>query len=105
MLREIDSSTKLFVVILQHQTGYLVYVPHKQKINGSFYSALAYTSHPYVEDMSMRQAVSYIPYATYSMGKTSIIITFTKFGKEKLLSETRNDAESCNESDNALTLH
>ena len=54
MLREIDSSTKLFVVILQHQTGYLVYVPHKQNINGSFSSALAYTSQPYAEDMSMR---------------------------------------------------
>ena len=44
--------------------------------------------------------VTYTPYGTSSSGKTSDIITFTQFEKGKMLTETRNDAESGNKSDN-----
>ena len=44
-----------------------------------FYSALAYTSQPYAEDMAMPLDVSYIPYATSSGEQTGDIITLTKF--------------------------
>ena len=61
----------IFVVIPQHQKGYLVYVPLTRKIISaydffieSFSSALAYTSQPYEEVMAMSPAVSYIPCAT-----------------------------------------
>ena len=51
----------IFIGILQHQKGYLVYVPHKQNIlssynvvfGESFSSTLAYTSRTYVEDMEI----------------------------------------------------
>ena len=77
----------ILVGIPQHQKGYLVYVPHRQKIISSydvafddiFFSALSYTSQPYSEAMDMQPGVSYITYATSSREKTGNIITFTHF--------------------------
>ena len=51
----------IFIGILQHQKGYIVYVPHKRKIissydvvfDESFYSTLAYMSPLYAEAMAM----------------------------------------------------
>ena len=62
----------IFVVIPEHQKGYLVYVPSRRKIISScdvvFYesvsSELAHTSRPYSEAMVMHPAVTYTPYAT-----------------------------------------
>ena len=48
----------------------------------------------------MFPAVTYTPYATSSKEKTGDVITFTQFQEEKILTETRNDAESGDESDN-----
>ena len=67
----------IFVVILEHQTGYLVYVPSTRKIiysydvvfNDFFSSALAYTSQPYSEAMVIRPAVTYTLCAMSSRGK------------------------------------
>ena len=64
----------IFVVIPEHQKGYLVYVTSKRKIissydvvfDESFSSALAYTLQPYSEAMVMRPEVTYTPYATSS---------------------------------------
>ena len=61
-----------FVGILQHQKGYLIYVPSTQKIFSShnivfeekFNSALAYTSRLYPESLAVQPTVSHIPYAT-----------------------------------------
>ena len=69
-----------------------------------FYSALAYTSQPCAEAMAMRQAVSYIPYATSSREKTRDITTFTQFEEGNLLSETRDDTESGKEYDDDSNL-
>ena len=44
-----------------------------------FSGALAYTSEPYAEAMSMHPDVTYTPYATSSRGETGDIITFTQF--------------------------
>ena len=60
----------IFVGIPVHQKGYLVYVPSTRKMissydvvfDESFSSALSYTSQPYPEAMSMRQAVTYTSY-------------------------------------------
>ena len=49
--------------------------------------------------MSMRPAVTYTPYATSSKEQTGDIITFAQFEEGDLLSETRNDTESGDESD------
>ena len=57
----------IFVVIPEHQQGYLVYVPSTRKIissydvvfDESFSNALAYTSGPHSEEMEMRPAVMY----------------------------------------------
>ena len=62
----------IFVGILQHQKGYLVYVQGTRKIISSYdvvfdeknSSALVYTSQPYSEAMAMRQYVTYTPCAT-----------------------------------------
>ena len=62
----------IFVGIIEHQKGYLVFVPSTRKIISSydvvfgkrFSSALAYTPRPYSEAMVMRPAVTYTPYAT-----------------------------------------
>ena len=56
----------IFVGIPEDQKGYLVYVPHKQKIlslydvvfDESLSSTLVYTSQPHVEAMAMKLAVS-----------------------------------------------
>ena len=47
----------------------------------------------------MRPAVTYTPYATSSKEQTGDVITFTQFEEGTILTETRNDAESCGESD------
>ena len=46
----------------------------------------------------MRPAVTYTLYATSSKEQTGDIITFTQFEEGNILTETRNDAESCDES-------
>ena len=64
----------IFVGIPQDQKGYLVYVPSTRKVissydvmfDGSFFSALSYTSQPYAEAMAMSPAVTYTPYAMSS---------------------------------------
>ena len=60
---------------------------------------LEYTSQPYAEAMAMRLAVAYIPCATSTNAQIGDIITFTQFEEGNLLSETRDDAEICDESD------
>ena len=55
-------------------------------------------SRPYSEAMDMHPAVTYTPYATSSKEQTDDIITFAQFEEGNLLTETRNDAESCDES-------
>ena len=97
----------IFVEIPQHQKGYIMYVPSIRKIISSYdvifdeslSSALAYTSQPYSEAMSMRPEVTYTPYDTSSKEQTGDIITFTHFEEGILLSETCEDAESGNKSD------
>ena len=69
------------------------------KFDESFVSALSYTSRPYAEAMAMRPTVTYTPYATSSKEQTDDVITFTLFEEGNLLSETRNDTESGDESD------
>ena len=54
--------------------------------------------------MAMQSAMSYIPYATSSREQTGKIITFAQFEEVNLLYETRNNPESCNESDDDSTL-
>ena len=54
--------------------------------------------------MDMRPSVSYIPYDISSRGETGNIITSTHFEKGGLLSETCDDMESCNKSNDDLTL-
>ena len=96
----------IFVGIPQHQKGYLVYVPSTRKaissydvvFDKSFSSALSYTSRPYSEAMTVRPAVTYTPYATSSKEQTGDVITFAQFEEGNLLTETRNDAEICDES-------
>ena len=65
----------------------------------SFSSALAYTSRPYLEEMAMRPAVTYTPYATSSKEQTGNVITSAHFEEGVLLTETRNNTESGDESD------
>ena len=93
----------IFVGIPEHHKRYLLCVPSTRKIISSydvvfdeiFSSALAYTSQPYSESMAMRPAVTYTPYATSSKEQTGDVITFARFEEGNLLTETRNDAESC----------
>ena len=92
----------IFVGILQHQKGYLVYVPITRNIISSydvvfdemFSSAVAYTQKTYSEAMDMRLYVTYTTCATSSRDQTGDIITFAKFEEVNLLSETREDVES-----------
>ena len=49
--------------------------------------------------MDMRPAVSYIPCAASPREKTGDTTTFAQFEEGNLLSETRDDAESGDESD------
>ena len=66
----------------------------------SFSSALSYTSRPYAEAIAMRPAVTYTPYDTSSKEQTGYVITFAQFEEGNLLTETRNDTESGDESNN-----
>ena len=59
---------------------------------------MSYTSRPYSEATAMRPAVTYTPYATSSKEQTGDVITFTQFEEGDLLSETRNNTESGDES-------
>ena len=61
---------------------------------------LAYTSRPYSEAMAMRLSVTYTLYATSLKEQTDDVIKFAQFGEGNILTETRNDAESGDESDN-----
>ena len=96
----------IFVGITQHQKGYLVYVHSTKKIislydvvfGESFSSALSYTSRPYSEAMAMSPAVTYTPYATSSKEQHGDVIMFAQFEEGNILTETRNDTESGDES-------
>ena len=87
----------IFVGIPYHQKGYLVYVPNTRKLissydvvfSESFSSALAYTSQPYSEAMTMRQAVTYTLYATSLKEQTGNLITFAQFEEGNIITETR----------------
>ena len=48
----------------------------------------------------MRPAVTYTLYSTSSKEQTGYVITFAQFEEGKILTETRNDAESGDESNN-----
>ena len=87
----------IVVGIPEHQKGYLVY---DVVFDESFSSALSYTSRYYSEAMVMRPAVTYNPYATSLREQTGNLITFAQFEEGNILTETRNDAESGDESDN-----
>ena len=97
---------RIFVGIPQHQKLYLVYIPITRKIISSydvvfdeiFSIALAYTSQPYSEAMTMCPAVAYTPFAASSREKTGGIITFTQFEEGNILTKTCNNAESGDES-------
>ena len=85
-----------------------MYVPSTSKIlssydvvfDESFSSALAYTSRPYSEAMEMRLAVTYTPYATSLKEQTGDVISFKQCEAVNIITETRNDAESGDESNN-----
>ena len=82
----------IFKGIPQHQKGYLVYVPSTRNVISSydaifdeiFSSALSYMSRPYLEEMAMRPAVTYTPYATSSKEQTGDVITFAQFEQGNL---------------------
>ena len=73
-----------------------MYVPSTTKIissydvvfDESFYIALAYTSQPYSEAMSIRPAVTYTPCATSLIEQTCDLITFETFEEGNILTET-----------------
>ena len=98
----------IFVGIPQHQKGYLVYVPSTRKVislydvvsDESFSSALSYMSQPYSEAMAMCTTVTYTPYETSLIEQTGDVIPFAQFEEGNILTETRNNAESGDESDN-----
>ena len=50
--------------------------------------------------MAMRPTVTYIPYDMSLKEQTGNVITFAQFEEENILTETRNDIESGDESDN-----
>ena len=52
--------------------------------------------------MEMRPAVTYTPYATPSKEQTGNVISFAQFEEGNILTETRNDAESGDESDSRV---
>ena len=49
--------------------------------------------------MAMRPEVTYTPYAMSSKEQTGDVITFAQFEEGNILTETRNDTESGDESD------
>ena len=79
-----------------------MYVPSTKKIISSYEivfdeilsSALAYTSQPYSEAMTMRPDVTYTLCATSLRGETGDIIMFTQFEEGGILTKTCKDAES-----------
>ena len=83
-----------------------MYVPSTRKIISSYdivfdesiSSALAYTSQPYSESMEMCPAVTYTPCLMSSREQTGNIITFTNFEEVNILTRTRSNAESDDES-------
>ena len=85
-----------------------MYLPNTRKIissydvvfDGNNSSVLASTSRPYSDAMAIRPAVTYTPYATSSKEQTGNVITLAQFEEGNILTETRNDAESDDESDN-----
>ena len=97
----------IFVGIPQHQKGYLVYLPSTRKmifsydvvLDESFSSALAYTSQPYSEAMAMRPEVTYTPCAKSPREQTGDVIVFRNVEEGNILTTTRNNAESGDESD------
>ena len=97
----------IFVGMTQHQKGYLVYVHSTRKVissydvvfDESFSSALSYTSRPYAKATAMRPTVTYTPYATYPKEQTGDVIMFAQFEEGNLISETRKDTLSDDESD------
>ena len=56
-------------------------------------------SQPYSEAMAMYPSVTYTPCATSSREQTGHIITFAIFGEGNILTKTRKNAESGDESD------
>ena len=84
-----------------------MYVPSTRKVislydvvfDKGFSSAFSYTSRPYAEAMAMRLTVTYTPYATSYKEQTGDVITFAQFEEEDLITETRYDTESDDESD------
>ena len=66
----------------------------------SFSSALEYTPLSYSESMAIRPTVRYTPCAKSLRVQTGNIITFAQFEEGGILTKTRNDAESGDESDN-----
>ena len=64
-----------------------------------FSCALEYTSRPYSEAMAMCPEGTYTPYVTSLKEQTSYVITFAHFEEGNIITETRNDAESGDESD------
>ena len=89
----------IFLGIIQHQKGYLVYVLSTRKVILSYdvvfdeniSSALSYMSRPYAEAMEIRPTVTYTPYATSSKEQTGNVITFAHFEEGGLISEARKD--------------
>ena len=85
-----------------------MYIPSTRKIissydvvfDESFSTALANTSRPSSEAMAMRPEVTYTPFAASSKEKTGDVITFAQFERGNILTETCNDAESCDKSNN-----
>ena len=96
----------IFVGIPDHQKGYLVYAPRTRKLILSYdvvfdennSSALSYTSRPYSDAMAMRLEVTYTLYSMSLREKTGDVITFAQFEGGNILTETRNDTESGDES-------
>ena len=56
-------------------------------------------SQPYAEAMAVHMDVQYKPYDTSFRGKYGGIITFAQFEQGNILTKTRENAESGNESD------
>ena len=89
----------ILVGITQHQRGYLLYLPSTRKIissydvvfDGSFSSALEYTSQRYSESMKMRPSVTYTPFYVYLRGETGNIITIIQSEEGNILTKTRNN--------------
>ena len=73
-------------------------------LDRSLFSELAYTSHPYLEAMAIRPAVTYTTYATSSKEQTGDIITFTQFEEGNLLSENHDSTEKGDKFDDDSTM-